>query len=236
MQPFLNKEVVIPKLEKLHIRNMENLKMIWPCEFSSSEEVNDCILREIRVERCDSGVNLFPSNPMSLLHHLEELNVSSCDSIEVLFNIDLRCVGKNVEVGSCLRSIHVSFAENLREVWRIKGANDSGHVINGFQAIESIFIRGCKRFRNVFTPTTTTNFDMRALTMLTIIDCGENEKDDEMVNSRQEQEIKVAFPSYLMHTFHNLHNLSIYNYKGVEVVFDIESPQSNQTTTATSLP
>ncbi|KAI3745841.1 hypothetical protein L6452_08252 [Arctium lappa] len=232
VQPFLNKEVVIPKLEKLHIRNMENLKKIWPCEFNSSEEVNDCILREIRVEECDSVVNLFPSNPMSLLHHLEELEVNYCGSIEVLFNIDLRCVGKNEEVGSCLRSIRVLDAENLREVWRLKGANDSGHVINGFQAIETIFITGCKRFRNVFTPTTT-NFNMRALIELSIRDCGENEKTVEMVNSGQEQEINVAFRSSLIHTFHNLHNLRIYNYKRaeVEVMFEIESPSSRELAT-----
>ncbi|KAI3746197.1 hypothetical protein L6452_08621 [Arctium lappa] len=182
LQPFLNKE-----LEKLNISNMENLKKIWPCEFSS-EEVNDCILREISVVGCGSVVNLFPSNPMPLLHHLEDLKVSHCGSVEVLFNIDLRCLGKNEEVGSCLRSIRVSYAENLREVCRIKGANDDGHVISGFQAIETLEINKSKRFRNVFTPTTT-NFDMRALTMLRIIDCGENEKDDEMVNSRQEQEV-----------------------------------------------
>ncbi|KAI3745635.1 hypothetical protein L6452_08036 [Arctium lappa] len=220
MQSFIKKEVVIPKLKKLHVSNMENLKEICPCEFGSSEEVNDSV------------VNLFLSNPMSLLHHLEELKVEHCGSVEVLFNIDLRCVGKNEEVGSCLRSIQVWDAENLREVWRIKGANDDDLSFNGFQAIESIEIKKCKRFRNVFTPTTT-NFDMRALAHLKIKDCGENEKDDEMVNSKQEQEIDVAFSSSLIHTFHNLQDLNIENYKGaeVEVVFEIESPSSRELAT-----
>ncbi|KAI3745659.1 hypothetical protein L6452_08062 [Arctium lappa] len=175
MQSFINKEVVIPKLKKLHISNMENLKEICPCEFGSSEEVNDSV------------VNLFPSNPMPLLYHLEELKVSHCGFVEVLFDIDLRCVGKIEKVGSSLRRIIVLDVENLREVWRLKGANDSSQVINGFQAIESVEIEKCKRFRNIFTPTTT-NFDMRALTRLSIHDCGENEKTVEIVNSRQEQE------------------------------------------------
>ena len=152
----------MPKLKKLKISSMERLKKIWQ------------------------------STPMSLMHHLEELDVNNCGSIEVLFNIDLGC---NIEECSCcLRSIRVDGLDNLREVWRIKGANDTSHVISCFQAIARISIKKCKRFRNVFTPTTI-NFDMRALANVEIRDCGESQKDDEMVNSRQEQEVCIyGFP------------------------------------------
>ncbi|GKB39275.1 NB-ARC domains-containing protein, partial [Tanacetum coccineum] len=60
---------------------------------------------------------------------------------------------------------------------------------------------------------------------------GESERKKEMVeSSKQDQEIdvvsKVAFPSYLLHTFHHLHYLSLGYNKTVEVAFEIMSPSS----------
>ncbi|KAI3745584.1 hypothetical protein L6452_07984 [Arctium lappa] len=189
IQPFLNKEVAIAQLKKLKVSKMERLKEIWP------------------------------SNPMSLLHHLEELIVNNCGSIEVLFNIDLESVGNIEESSCCLRSIQVWEVGNLREVWRIKGANNEGLTFSCFHAIENIEISDCKWFRNVFTPTTT-NFDMRALTKLAI------DRGERRIKRRQEQEINVmpkeeisevgddisnvVFSSHLIHnTFHYVHTLHI---------------------------
>nr|KAJ0221582.1 hypothetical protein LSAT_V11C200052380 [Lactuca sativa] len=115
----------------------------------------------LKVISCDKLVNLFPDNPMSMLHHLEELEVENCGSIESLFNIDLDCAGAigQEDNSSSLRNIEVENLGKLREVWRIKGGDNSRPLVHGFQAVESIRVRKCKRFRNVFTPTTT-NFDL----------------------------------------------------------------------------
>ncbi|KAJ0702160.1 putative leucine-rich repeat domain superfamily [Helianthus annuus] len=103
---FLKSEVKIAKLEKLKIIGMEKLKQIWAPDI---EEVNEIsMLREIDVEGCDSLVNLFPTNPMRKMNHLERLIVKECGSIEVIFNIDLDNVRHEVEQvsnNSCLRSI-----------------------------------------------------------------------------------------------------------------------------------
>ncbi|XP_023766931.1 uncharacterized protein LOC111915508 [Lactuca sativa] len=229
---LLKEEVVIPKLETLQIDDMENLEEIWPCELSGGEKVK---LREIKVSSCDKLVNLFPRNPMSLLHHLEELKVKNCGSIESLFNIDLDCVGAIGEEDnkSLLRSINVENLGKLREVWRIKGA-DNSHLINGFQAVESIKIEKCKRFRNIFTPITA-NFYLVALLEIQIEGCGGNHESEEQIEILSEKETLqevtdtnisndvVLFPSCLMHSFHNLHKLKLERVKGVEVVFEIES-------------
>ncbi|KAL8245973.1 hypothetical protein R6Q59_007189 [Mikania micrantha] len=117
------------------------------------------MLKDIEVNDCNRLVNLFPSNPMRLLTHLEELKVRRCCSIEVIFNIDLGKINQHI---SKLRSIEVDELKNLREVWRINEENNSHHLISGFQAVETININRCKNFRNVFTPITA-NFDMSAL-------------------------------------------------------------------------
>ncbi|CAI9266132.1 unnamed protein product [Lactuca saligna] len=184
---LLKEEVVIPKLETLRIDDMENLEEIWPCELSGGEKVK---LREIKVRNCNKLVNLFPHNPMSLLHHLEELKVVDCGSIESLFNIDLDCagaIGEQDNIGSLIRSIKVETSGKLREVWRIKGVDNSCPLVRGFQAVESISIRGCERFRNVFMPTTT-NFDLGALLEIQIKDCGENHESEEQTDIQSEEE------------------------------------------------
>ncbi|KAI3518011.1 hypothetical protein L1887_06330 [Cichorium endivia] len=167
IQPFFNKEVLIPKLEILRITKMDKLVEIWPCQVWSSDEVNGCMLREIKVEECDNIVNLFPTNPMSLLDCLEELHVSGCGSIKVLFNIDMSCVGEIEEYSSNLRSIKVNKLGKLRELWRMKGESSSDILIRSFQAVESIEIYDCERFVNVFTPMAT-NSDVKTLMNVSI--------------------------------------------------------------------
>ncbi|KAL8245967.1 hypothetical protein R6Q59_007183 [Mikania micrantha] len=158
--PLLNKEVVIPNLSKLVVNGLNKLKQIWTCDFSSGEDDNVSMLKEIYVNDCNSLVNLFPCNPMRLLTHLEELKVKRCCSIEVIFNIDLGKIKRHKS--NNLRRIELGRLEELREVWRINGENNFGHIIHGFEAVETIIIDSCNKFKNIFTPITTI-FDMRAL-------------------------------------------------------------------------
>lgn len=122
-----------------------------------------------------------------------------------------------------LRSIVVRECGELKEVWRVKGENNDLPIV-GFQNVECIEITKCKRLRNLFTPTTS-NFDMKALTKITLDGQERNEND-------QVEEINVvAFPSYLVHTCRYLRTLDIRNFQRVEVAFEIESPNSRKLTT-----
>ena len=180
--------MLIPKLEKLRISRIDKLKEIWPYQFSSSDEVNACMLREIRVRECDNLVNLFPTNPMSLLGCLEKLDVSNCGSIEVLFNIDMSCVGEIEEYSSNLRLINVDGLGKLRELWRMKGESSSDILIRTFQAVERIEIEKCERFVNVFTPTVT-NSDVRTFMNVSIDGrryCEANRRNIELVQKSKE--------------------------------------------------
>ncbi|KAJ9542209.1 LOW QUALITY PROTEIN: hypothetical protein OSB04_028715 [Centaurea solstitialis] len=159
MQPFLNKEIVIPQLKKMTLFKMENLKEIWP---SNNGEVRLSLLKEIDVKFCDCLVNLFPSNPMSLLHHLEALTVMYCGSVDVLFNIDFERVGDIEEVNSKLKYMELWVLDNLREIWRVKGENASNRCIMRFEALENIRIFGCENFNRAF-PSPTIDFDMKVI-------------------------------------------------------------------------
>ncbi|KAI7747563.1 hypothetical protein M8C21_012075, partial [Ambrosia artemisiifolia] len=232
---LLNKEVVFSKLSKIKVDGLKNLKRLWACDITNCQEHNVSMLREIEVIGCDCLVNLFPKNPMRLLSHLEELKVKRCCSIEVLFNIDL---GKfeQLKCNSNLRRIMCENLEELREVWMINEENYSDYHIGGFEAVETIKIRMCKKFRNVFTPTTA-NFAIGALKDITIVFNSGEESKVEITGISKMQEISkydgnmsiVSFPSYhLKHTFHDLRKICFEGFKGAEVMFDMEYPSINR--------
>ncbi|KAF5770847.1 putative P-loop containing nucleoside triphosphate hydrolase, leucine-rich repeat domain superfamily [Helianthus annuus] len=245
---FLNSNVKISELKKLKITSMKNLKQILDVSNQSSEVdvSNISMLREIEVAGCDSLMNLFPTNPMRLLKHLEKLEVHRCGSIEVIFSIDMGCVGEVEEVcNSSLRRIKVTDSEKVRGVWSIKcgeynssNSSSSSILIRSIEAVESIVIKECKMFRNVFIPNN--KFDMRAVEDI-IYECGESGRNKEQeFNVTSNEEIQdvvengfnVVFPSYLIPTFQ--HQLSYLSLSGrVNVVFEMrngepETPQDTE--------
>ncbi|KAI7752905.1 hypothetical protein M8C21_000064, partial [Ambrosia artemisiifolia] len=141
MHPLFNTEGVIPKLEKLDIYMMENLEQIWPCQISMSGKNEVSMLRQITVRKCDSLINLFPINPLPLLNNLEEVVVKKCGSIEVLFNINFESVCEMGEHSSSkLRKIEVEYLRELKQLWRMKGVNESDTLVNSFKDVQTIRI------------------------------------------------------------------------------------------------
>ncbi|KAI7752912.1 hypothetical protein M8C21_000071, partial [Ambrosia artemisiifolia] len=231
---------VLPKLEKLDICMMENLKQIWPCQISTRRGKNEVsMLRQITVRECDSLINLFPINPLPLLNHLEELVLENCGSIEVLFNIDFEIVREMGEHSSSkLRKIEVARLRELKELWRMKVVNESDTLVNGFKDVQTIHIKLCRNFVDIFTPTTT-NFDLGALTDYHVLSLAlgnlvgnleERERKRKKIES--DQKINATYPSYLLHTCPHLQNLYLcYDGRVEEVVFDMDSPSRRQLAT-----
>ncbi|KAD7478953.1 hypothetical protein E3N88_02089 [Mikania micrantha] len=215
MQSLLNKKVAIPRLEKLYVSRMENLKHIWPRE-TVDENINASMLRNIRVKRCKNLTNLFPLNPLPLLKHLEELVVEECRSIEVLFNVELE---SNNNYNCRLRSIAVLNLGSLKELWRMINV---GHVLNKsdvqikcFNGVESIKIANCKMFTNIFTPATC-NFDLGALTEIITAHVGG--EDEDIINPNYHA------CTYTWATCHHLQKLKLqYDKRVKEVLFEMDS-------------
>ncbi|KAK1422949.1 hypothetical protein QVD17_18239 [Tagetes erecta] len=221
IQPLLNQKVLMPQLEKLDIYGMEKLKQIWSCDKNNNGASK---LRKIRVKKCDKLVNLFPSNPLPLLNELEELYVSSCDFIEVLFNMELGSFCGTGEL-SKLRRIEVDHLGKLKELWRMKLGGCDIHI-NCFKDVESINIRDCSNFENIFTPTNV-KFDLGALTTYSALNSGEKINDTVKGEISEELDIPIAtYPSSLLHTCHQLQHLQLYNDERVkEVVFEMDTHQ-----------
>ncbi|KAL4586172.1 hypothetical protein LXL04_010804 [Taraxacum kok-saghyz] len=258
VQPFFNKEVLIPKLETVNIKRMDKLKEIWPYEVRSSDEVNACMLRKICVENCENLVNLFPRNLLSLLRHLEELDVYECGNIEVLFNIDMSSVFDIKEYRSNLRRISVRNLGKLRELWRMKCESSSEILACSFQAIEKICIDSCESFINIFTPPLT-NPDVRTFMNVSIDgrrhweESGKNIKLVQKIQERlnivvvmdggrlnmisviSEVEISEVCSniSDAKFSFNHLEALEVKGCKEVEVMFEIGSSSNSKDLTTT---
>jgi hypothetical protein len=185
--PFLN------NLQKLQVRTCGSIQVLFDIDSGragkSEEQVCTSSLRSISVWECDSLVNLLPSNPMPLFNHLEVLDVRFCASVEVIFDIDMGCVGEMDKVScSRLRKIYLEKLGKLREVWRIKDAGNN-NLIHGFEAVEKIRIKDCERFENLITPATTI-LDMRALKQVEIWRCGRRrERNNELVEKEKEVQL-----------------------------------------------
>ncbi|KAK9064478.1 hypothetical protein SSX86_015860 [Deinandra increscens subsp. villosa] len=253
MQSLLNNKVVIPKLEKLVVRQMQDLKQIWPCQISTTEKNNVSMLKEIEIWNCDRLTNLFPSNPLPLLNHLEEIYVGLCGSVEVLFNIDLERVHEMEGCSSRLRRIIVSELMKLKELWSMRGVNNSDIVINGFKSVEVINIIRCEGFTNLFTPPTT-NFDLGALEYyntyeeVSRINLRTFEEIDDGIEIKEVDDYipHLTYPSYLLHNTHHLQYLGLRNDKkvgkyvsitecdGVEEVVSSRDDENEEATTSTS--
>ncbi|GJS56817.1 NB-ARC domains-containing protein, partial [Tanacetum coccineum] len=160
-----------PKLEKLFVSDMQNLKEIWPPQFSISNlcqlrelmvEGCDSIevlfnmdfgeieqlrssLRSIRVRRCDSLVKLFSCNPFLFFNNLQELTVGICGSIQVLFNTDLGRAGKSEEqvCSSSLRSIKVYKCKSLVNLFPV-------NPMPLFNHLEELRVRWCASVEVIF--------------------------------------------------------------------------------------
>ncbi|KAD7476978.1 hypothetical protein E3N88_00114 [Mikania micrantha] len=195
---------LLTHLESLIVANCGSIKELFNIDqecLSNEVENNVFMLREIKVEKCDRLENLFPTNSMRTLNHLERLEVRDCGSIEVIFNIDLGYEFAQVSMNN-LRSIDVSGSKNVIELWRIKSGEKNFTSICGFESVEVIRIEGCS---NVFTTSNfNTKFDMKAVSK----------------ESRDDNIHTVAFPSILY--FHSLRDLRLSKCEGMEVVFEID--------------
>ncbi|TYH00377.1 hypothetical protein ES288_A10G271200v1 [Gossypium darwinii] len=81
MHTLFNEKAAFPRLERMKIVNMINVKMIFHNDLASSSLQN---LREIRVERCGSLKNLFPVSIAKDLPQLEDLCITNCGVEEIV--------------------------------------------------------------------------------------------------------------------------------------------------------
>ncbi|KAF7139348.1 hypothetical protein RHSIM_Rhsim07G0168300 [Rhododendron simsii] len=148
VRPLFNDKDTLSSIETLNIFNMDNLIEIWPGDLQALK------LRDIEVHYCHKLSNiLFPSNLIECMQNLERLQVHTCDSVEVAFdlcgylNVGGEGKGPIAVALPCLAHLVLENLQNLTHVW----ANGS-RTIQGFQNLRFLTVDGCSSLRILLSP------------------------------------------------------------------------------------
>ncbi|KAI4353007.1 hypothetical protein L6164_001986 [Bauhinia variegata] len=135
-------KVFIPNLETLNIRSIGKLNKLWDQHFDGLSFRN---LKILNITSCDGISKLLLFN---VLENLEELEVSYCRSLEVIFDLEGTRKEETHEVvkSSHLRKLTLASLPKLKHVW-----NKDPKNILGFQFLSTIEAWGCDSL-NYFFP------------------------------------------------------------------------------------
>ncbi|KAH1240874.1 putative disease resistance protein [Glycine max] len=139
----VDKVCVFPKLEEIHLVQMDKLTDIWQAEVSADSFSS---LTSVYINSCDKLDKIFPSHMEGWFASFNSLKVYSCESVEVIFEIkDSQQVDASGGIDTNLQVVDVRRLPKLEQVW----SRDPGGILN-FKKLQSIEVSGCRRLRNVF--------------------------------------------------------------------------------------
>ncbi|KAF7146990.1 hypothetical protein RHSIM_Rhsim03G0102200 [Rhododendron simsii] len=138
-------KVSLPNLEVLHVDKLENLERLGhhPLLVGSFSKLNKIFLRG-----CGKLLCVIPSQFLPMMRELQELTVKSCNSLEVVFELEgLDSNEPNPEILSPLEFVQLRDLPKLNCI--------SKRDLLGIKYIQTLEIRNCNSLRYVFAPTMT---------------------------------------------------------------------------------
>ncbi|XP_028790402.1 uncharacterized protein LOC114746341 [Neltuma alba] len=143
-------------------------------------------LKHLVVRKCTFLSNvIFSSNLLRLIYALEELEVSECDSLEVVFDVNaLDENAKESKEVSRLKKLTLSALPNLKCIWN----REAGEIIS-FENLQMVKVDKCQHLKCLFSVSLCQ--DLRRLEELHIESCGV----EEIVSIEEGlEELKFDFP------------------------------------------
>ncbi|KAI4353333.1 hypothetical protein L6164_002292 [Bauhinia variegata] len=134
-------EVQFPKLEKIIIEDMQNLKTIWQPQLTASSFGE---LKTLDVKKCPKLVNIFPSYMQKKFCSLETLTVSDCDAMEEIFQLDANemCSKKDTTE---MKSMTLLRLPKLKQIW-----SGEPQGILSFDNLQSVHVEDCLDLEYLF--------------------------------------------------------------------------------------
>ncbi|XP_058724261.1 uncharacterized protein LOC131595803 [Vicia villosa] len=120
-------EVPFSKLEKIILKDMDNLKTIWHHQFES--------LKSLEVNNCEKIVVVFPSSIQTTYNKLEILKVTNCAFVEEIFELTFNCV----EGTSNLKEVNIDGLPKLKKIW----SKDPQRILS-FQNLTNVQLIDCE--------------------------------------------------------------------------------------------
>ncbi|KAH7536746.1 hypothetical protein FEM48_Zijuj03G0019300 [Ziziphus jujuba var. spinosa] len=250
MKSLFNDKVAFPSLHTVEIKGLVELKMIWQYKLSTADSFSK--LEKVIVHNCKNLVKVFSSSMQGKLHNLKRLQISHCEMVEEVFEIQMPNIIEQTYNIMPSQLIHLSLVSlsKLKHVW----SKDPQGTLT-FPHLKEVTATLCPSLESIFPPSIAR--ELFKLGKLDIQYCGiqeivakpqvleeelETEPPPELLinaDSFSELEVKVShcdnliriFPPNMHKVLCNLKKLKIFSCEMVEVVFQIqmsndEEPQS----------
>ncbi|KAI3670234.1 hypothetical protein L1987_88057 [Smallanthus sonchifolius] len=210
-------EVVIPKLEKLDIFVMVNLKQIWSSltkyiTVGSREKINATLKREISEMDDYVPANVtYPSNLLHTCHHLQHLELRNDERVEeVVFEMD----SQRPLLLPYLKVLELYDLKEMRHVWKCnwnKFFIPQHHPLHfPFQNLTDITLWDCHKIKYLFSP-----LMAKFLSNLKHVYIGECDGIEEVVSWRDDEYEENTLTSFQKNTtfFPCLETLELHSLK-----------------------
>ncbi|XP_024631523.1 uncharacterized protein [Medicago truncatula] len=123
------KEVRFLNLEKIILKDMDNLKTIWHRQFETS--------KLLEVNNCKKIVVVFPSSMQNTYNELEMLKVTDCDLVKEIFELNLN-EKNSEEVTTQLKEVTIDGLLKLKKIW----SRDPQGILS-FQNLINVKLESC---------------------------------------------------------------------------------------------
>ncbi|WJX10991.1 hypothetical protein P8452_01654 [Trifolium repens] len=184
-----SEEVHFCKLEKIILKDMDNLKTIWHRQFET--------LKILQVNNCNTIVVVFPSSMQKTYNKLEILEVTNCGLVEEIFELSFN--GSNsVEDTTHLTEVTIDGLPKLKKIW-----SRDPYGILSFQNLINIKVKSCESLEYLLPLSVATHCSH--LKELDIKQCG---KMKEIVAEEKESSNVNAAPIF---EFNQLCSLLLWN-------------------------
>ncbi|XP_021281813.1 uncharacterized protein LOC110414744 isoform X3 [Herrania umbratica] len=190
-QALFDETVAFPSLEKMTISHLRNMKMIWHSQLFAS---SFCKLEEMRVEHCNELLTVFPSNILGTFQQLRTLKISSCGSLEEVFDLQRLNMEEAQVVTTQLRELDIVHLPKLKQIWN----NDPQGILT-FQNLCIVYVWDCWNLKTVFPPSVASVLPQ--LKDLKIYSSGV----EEIVSKEEGSEVAITFE------FHQVSSLVLWN-------------------------
>ncbi|CAJ2673478.1 unnamed protein product [Trifolium pratense] len=125
-----SKEVHFLKLEKIILKDMDNLKSIWHCQFET--------LKMLQVNNCNKIAVVFPSSLQKTYNKLEMLEITDCSLVEEIFELNFNG-SSSVEDTTHLKEVTIDGLHKLKKIW----SGDPQGILS-FQNLINVKLNNCE--------------------------------------------------------------------------------------------
>ncbi|GAU43409.1 hypothetical protein TSUD_398850 [Trifolium subterraneum] len=190
-----SEEVHFLKLEKIIVKDMDNLKTIWHHQFET--------VKMLQVNNCDKIVVVFPSSMQKTYNKLEMLEVTNCALVEEIFELSFK-ESSSVEDTTHLKEVTITGLPKLKKIWTAQSLNKLTILEVAFGKFKYLALSDYPEMKDLW-------YGQNVFCNL-----------KHLVVHKCDFLSRVLFPSNIMQVLYGLEELEVRDCDSLEAVFDVK--------------